>query len=427
MNCHSQIWADSPTARAGARELAHAASRSRWTRVHDLPDFVYFNHSIHVEQGRRLRDLPRPHRPDAAHAGRPRSLHDGVVPRLPPQPGALRAAARSEVFNMDWEPPTADRPRARAATRPRVDGDTAPSSAHRRRAAASAIADLDLDAVRAELRRRAAAASTGGASRSWPARPGVRRAAARASSRARRRACATPSIAGAFLQLMGASLALAGLSGLHAPAGRDRSCRTSRRPRRSSPASRSSSPPRCRSAASATGCWSRATWAGRPRSRATRASRRASARPTPSRRPRCSTLYDPDRSQVVTHARRDPPWERVRRGACARRSRRSAPSGGAGLRILTETVTRRRWRRSCASCSREFPQAHWHQYEPLARDSARAGARIAFGADVDVLYASTDADVILSLDADFLACGPGSRALRCATSSRRRRRAAARR
>src|SRR5215207_926395 len=47
MNCHSQIWSTAPIlepVRASFRE----DTPLRWTRVHDLPDFVYFNHSIHV-------------------------------------------------------------------------------------------------------------------------------------------------------------------------------------------------------------------------------------------------------------------------------------------------------------------------------------------------------------------------------------------
>jgi len=50
MNCHSQIWNTSPTlepVRASFRTDRSIA----WTRVHDLPDFVYFNHSIHVNKG----------------------------------------------------------------------------------------------------------------------------------------------------------------------------------------------------------------------------------------------------------------------------------------------------------------------------------------------------------------------------------------
>ena len=50
INCHSQIWANSPylePVRASFRD----DTPLNWTRVHDLPDFVYFNHSIHVRKG----------------------------------------------------------------------------------------------------------------------------------------------------------------------------------------------------------------------------------------------------------------------------------------------------------------------------------------------------------------------------------------
>jgi hypothetical protein len=50
MTCHSQIWTDSPML-----ERVRASFRNntplRWTRVHDLPDFVYFDHSIHLKKG----------------------------------------------------------------------------------------------------------------------------------------------------------------------------------------------------------------------------------------------------------------------------------------------------------------------------------------------------------------------------------------
>jgi hypothetical protein len=50
MNCHSQIWSNAPIL-----EPVRASFRDdrplRWVRVHDLPDFVYFNHSIHVKKG----------------------------------------------------------------------------------------------------------------------------------------------------------------------------------------------------------------------------------------------------------------------------------------------------------------------------------------------------------------------------------------
>ena len=50
MNCHSQIWRTSPTLEP-VRAAFRTNSSIRWTRVHDLPDFVYFNHSIHVAKG----------------------------------------------------------------------------------------------------------------------------------------------------------------------------------------------------------------------------------------------------------------------------------------------------------------------------------------------------------------------------------------
>src|SRR5881275_3076481 len=50
MNCHSQLFADSPYLEA-VRESWHTGRPIRWTRVHDLPDFAYFDHSIHVHKG----------------------------------------------------------------------------------------------------------------------------------------------------------------------------------------------------------------------------------------------------------------------------------------------------------------------------------------------------------------------------------------
>lgn len=50
MNCHSQMWAVSPELEP-VRESYRTGRSIQWTRVHDLPDFVYFDHSIHVHQG----------------------------------------------------------------------------------------------------------------------------------------------------------------------------------------------------------------------------------------------------------------------------------------------------------------------------------------------------------------------------------------
>jgi hypothetical protein len=50
MNCHSQIFADSPYLEP-VRESWRTGKPILWTRVHDLPEFAYFNHSIHVNNG----------------------------------------------------------------------------------------------------------------------------------------------------------------------------------------------------------------------------------------------------------------------------------------------------------------------------------------------------------------------------------------
>jgi hypothetical protein len=50
MNCHSQIWLDSPVLEPVRASFRTGESLS-WTRVNNLPDFVYFNHSIHVTKG----------------------------------------------------------------------------------------------------------------------------------------------------------------------------------------------------------------------------------------------------------------------------------------------------------------------------------------------------------------------------------------
>ena len=118
------------------------------------------------------------------------------------------------------------------------------------------------------------------------------------------------------------------------------------------------------------------------------------------------TLYDPDRSQVITNVGEIRPWAAfvaaIRGALEAQREQ-----GGSGLRILTETITSPTLADQLRQLQTAFPAAQWHQYEPVHRDDAIAGVRAAFGEDVDMRYHFDQADVILSLDADFLSCGPG--------------------
>jgi hypothetical protein len=50
MSCHSTLWSDSPELQT-VRASYYSGQPIRWNRVHDMPDFVYFNHSIHVKKG----------------------------------------------------------------------------------------------------------------------------------------------------------------------------------------------------------------------------------------------------------------------------------------------------------------------------------------------------------------------------------------
>ena len=202
---------------------------------------------------------------------------------------------------------------------------------------------------------------------------------------------------------------------LHASSRTRRSSPTCGSPKRSSRASRSSSPPRCRSAATRTGVLVESHM-GRPTKiegnpdhpGEPRRDRRRS------RRPRCSASTIPTarrRSRTLGEIRT---VERLPSTRSRRRSTRSGATQGAGLRILTETVTSPTLGRADRRrCSTTFPQAKWHQCEPVGRDNARAAARAAPSARPSRRsYHFDQADVILALDADFLGGGPGQPALR---------------
>ncbi len=117
-------------------------------------------------------------------------------------------------------------------------------------------------------------------------------------------------------------------------------------------------------------------------------------------------LYDPDRSQSVVYRGRVRSWGDAvvaLRGALAdQRGKR-----GAGLRVVTETVTSPTLARQIGALLDAYPEAKWHQYEPVGRAMARRGALLAFDRDVHAVYRMENAERILSLGADFLDCGPG--------------------
>ncbi|MGH9143494.1 MAG: molybdopterin oxidoreductase, partial [Vicinamibacterales bacterium] len=88
--------------------------------------------------------------------------------------------------------------------------------------------------------------------------------------------------------------------------------------------------------------------------------------------------------------------------------------------LLTESVSSPTLAAQIRELLSRYPSAKWHQWDPASRDNVRNGAKLAFGEYVDAHYRFDQADVILSLDADFLGSGPGS--LRYARDFSKRRR-----
>lgn len=118
-------------------------------------------------------------------------------------------------------------------------------------------------------------------------------------------------------------------------------------------------------------------------------------------------LWDPDRSRNVTQAGLVRSWDAFLASLNAELELQRS-SQGAGLRILTETITSPSMIEQMRAILEAFPQAKWVQYEPVNRDNEREGAFLAFGEDVNTVYRFDQADVVLSLDANFMHIGPGN-------------------
>jgi len=102
MNCHRQIWSTSALLEP-VRESFRMDKSLTWIRVHDLPDFVYFDHSIHVRKGvgcatchGRVDQMPLMWRTQTLHMEWCLDCHRHPEQYLRP---------RDKVFTMDWEPP----------------------------------------------------------------------------------------------------------------------------------------------------------------------------------------------------------------------------------------------------------------------------------------------------------------------------------
>jgi molybdopterin-containing oxidoreductase family iron-sulfur binding subunit len=119
-------------------------------------------------------------------------------------------------------------------------------------------------------------------------------------------------------------------------------------------------------------------------------------------------LYDPDRSQSVVSMGDQRSWQAFLTAIRGPLSAQKALQG-AGIRILTPTISSPTLADQLHNFLKIYPQAKWHVYEPINRDNVLDGAKLAFGQPVETIYDFEKADVIVSLDADFLYAGfPGN-------------------
>ncbi len=128
------------------------------------------------------------------------------------------------------------------------------------------------------------------------------------------------------------------------------------------------------------------------------------------------SLYDPDRSQTLLDNGLNINWEDLATALSAR-----LQGDGSGFRVLTETVTSPTLAQQLNALLERYPGARWHQYDPVHSDGAFEGAQLAFSQPVQTVYDFTKADTVLSLGADFTGRGAGK--LRYQRDFSRRRRA----
>ncbi|MFZ0738217.1 MAG: TAT-variant-translocated molybdopterin oxidoreductase [Candidatus Acidiferrales bacterium] len=119
------------------------------------------------------------------------------------------------------------------------------------------------------------------------------------------------------------------------------------------------------------------------------------------------TLYDPDRSPVVVREGRISDWAAFLTALGNVRGDWEEKKGG-GLRILTDGSTSPTLAAQMRALLEKYPNAKWYAHEPYGPYNQREGAKLAFGRNVNSVYHFDQADVIASLDADFLYDGATS-------------------
>jgi hypothetical protein len=107
INCHSQIWTNAALLQPVRDSWATGAS-IQWIKVHDLPDYVYFNHEIHVNKGigcaschGRVDQMPLMYMENTLQMEWCLNCHRNPAVNLRPT---------SEIYNMAWAGPSTDKP-----------------------------------------------------------------------------------------------------------------------------------------------------------------------------------------------------------------------------------------------------------------------------------------------------------------------------
>jgi molybdopterin-containing oxidoreductase family iron-sulfur binding subunit len=130
-------------------------------------------------------------------------------------------------------------------------------------------------------------------------------------------------------------------------------------------------------------------------------------------------LYDPDRSQHILHRGETAGWGDFQEAFSTAAKK---TNGGQGIYFLSETITSPSLAGQWKQVQTAYPSAKLVQWEPVNQDSSRAASKAAFGSYTDAQYKLEEADVILSLDADFLGgiAHPGFLPLAAGYAERRR-------
>jgi MoCo/4Fe-4S cofactor protein with predicted Tat translocation signal len=130
-------------------------------------------------------------------------------------------------------------------------------------------------------------------------------------------------------------------------------------------------------------------------------------------------LYDPDRSTTIVRNGRSATWDDFV-SAFGPDLEAQKQKGGAGLRILTGSVISPTLAAQLAEVLKLFPRARWVQSEPVSRDNQRLGALLAFAEDVAPRHDLSKAEVVVALECDLFAEGPASVRLARQWAARRR-------